>query len=412
VRGGGVGSPSRTRFRPIPTSEHHAAGGRTLPTVSRSHARQLFVENRLEVAWVGFACLNLVAMLVLITDDGPHGWETVPFHLIYVSFTLLYGYRMWRSKGTIAGITFVSLSAGGMTLLAVHRSREDWAELTEVPLMGLMFLAMVYHVRRRQDAVAESNRLASNLRASLQRQRDFVSNASHELLTPITIARGHIDLVRHYHAADNDEVAGACDTVVGELERMERLIDQLLLIEGAPTPGFLLPVEVDLPEFMRVLYQRWHVAAPRRWVLGAVTTAVVTIDRDRVVIALDELLENAVRHTQDQDRIEITAVVRGGTVAFSVADPGSGIPPAAQARVFDRFYRVDGDRNRRSGGAGLGLSLVRAVAEAHGGHVSVRANRGGGSVFTIALPVSSAGAQPIPASADGLDAHAGVQLAT
>ena len=79
--------------------------------------------------------------------------------------------------------------------------------------------------------------------------------------------------------------------------------------------------------------------------------------------------------------------------------------------MFDRFYRVDGDRNRRSGGAGLGLSLVRAVAEAHGGHVSVAANRGGGSVFTIALP-SSARAQPVPASADGLDAHAGVQLAT
>jgi len=210
--------------------------------VNRSHARHLFAENRLEVAWVGFACLNLVAMLVLITDDGPHGWETVPFHLIYVSFTLLYGYRMWRGRGTIAGITFVSLSAGGMTLLAVHRSREDWAELTEVPLMGLMFLAMVYHVRRRQDAVAESDRLASNLRASLQRQRDFVSNASHELLTPITIARGHIDLLTRYHSAGHEEIGAISETVVAELERMERLIDQLLLIEGAPTPGFLLPV--------------------------------------------------------------------------------------------------------------------------------------------------------------------------
>ena len=67
--------------------------------MNRSRARHLFAENRLEVAWVGFACLNLVAMLVLITDDGPHGWETVPFHLIYVSFTLLYGYRMWRCQG-------------------------------------------------------------------------------------------------------------------------------------------------------------------------------------------------------------------------------------------------------------------------------------------------------------------------
>ena len=78
--------------------------------VIRADVRRLLVENRLEVAWVGFACLNLMAMLALITNNGPHGWETVHFHLIYVSFTLLYGYRMWRGKGTIAGITFVSLS--------------------------------------------------------------------------------------------------------------------------------------------------------------------------------------------------------------------------------------------------------------------------------------------------------------
>ena len=265
--------------------------------MNRSQARHLFAENRLEVAWVGFACLNLVAMLVLITDNGPHGWETVPFHLIYVSFTLLYGYRMWRARGTIAGITFVSLSAGAMTLLAVHRSREDWAELTEVPLMGLMFLAMVYHVRRRQDAVAESDRLASNLRASLQRQRDFVSDASHELLTPITIARGHIDLLNRYHSADHEEIGAISDTVVAELERMERLIDQLLLIEGAPTPGFLLPAETRLEPFVDELFQRWRVAAPREWSLGAIPDIAVVVDRDRLAISLDELLENAIRHT-------------------------------------------------------------------------------------------------------------------
>jgi signal transduction histidine kinase len=377
-----------------------------------ARVRSLIIADQLEIAWVAFAIANLCAMLALIEMDGPHGWETVPFHFIYVSFTVLYGYRMWKRNGTVAGITFVTVSSGLVTLLAIHNNREDWAELTEVPLMGLMFLAMVYHVRRRQAAVAESERLASDLRRALDRQREFVSNAQHELLTPITIARGHIDLVRHYHAPDHDEVSTACDTVIGELERMERLIDQLLLIEGAPTPGFLLPQTVDLPGFMRDLHQRWRAAAARDWQLGAVTPAAVTIDRDRMTIALDELLENAVRHTREGDRISIDAVVRGGTVSFDVADSGSGIPPAAQARVFDRFYRVDGDRNRRSGGAGLGLSLVRAVAEAHGGRVSVRGNPGGGSVFTIMLPVSVAGPQAVPAAADGLDPHAGVQLAT
>ena len=169
---------------------------------------------------------------------------------------------------------------------------------------------------------------------------------------------------------------------------------------------------VDVAEFMRGLHQRWCVAVPRDWHLNTTTSAAVTIDRDRMTIALDELLENAVRHTQAGDRIALDAVVCDGTVSFSVADSGSGIPLAAQARVFDRFYRVDGDRNRRSGGAGLGLSLVRAVAEAHGGGVSVSSNPGGGSVFTIKLPVSVAGPQAVAPAADGLDPHAGVQLAT
>jgi signal transduction histidine kinase len=380
--------------------------------VIRADVRRLLVENRLEVAWVGFACLNLMAMLALITTNGPHGWETVPFHLIYVSFTLLYGYRMWRGKGTIAGITFVSLSAGGMTLLAVHRSREDWAELTEVPLMGLMFLAMVYHVRRRQDAVAESQRLASNLRASLQRQRDFVSNASHDLLTPLTIARGHVDLLRRYHSADHDEIAAISDTVVAELERMERLIDQLLLIEGAPTPGFLVPAETRLAPFIEELVQRWRLSSPRDWALARIPDMAVVVDRDRLAICLDELLENAVRHTTQGDRISVGAVQRRDRVLLIVRDSGKGIPADALGHVFERFYRVDGDRNRRGGGAGLGLSIVRAVVEAHGGSISVASEPGEGTAFTIELPTGSAGAQPVPASADGLDPDHGMQLTT
>jgi len=373
--------------------------------------RTLAIAYRLEIAWVAFAIANLGAMLALILLDGPHGWETVPFHFIYVSFTVLFGYRMWKRNGTAAGIIFVTVSSAVVTLLAIHRSREDWAELTEVPLMGLMFGAMVFHVRRRQAAVAESERLAGDLRSALDRQREFVSNASHELLTPITIARGHIDLVRRYHAAGGDEVTAACDTVIGELERMERLIDQLLLIEGAPTPGFLYRGDVPLTELLGELYQRWHHAADRRWELGPVPEVTVAVDRDRLMMALDELVENAVRHTGHGDRIVLSASRRGDAIAIAVADTGSGIPAASRDRVFERFYRVDGDHNRRNGGAGLGLSLVRAVAEAHGGRAAVAANPGGGTVFTVELP-ASAGAQPVPAPADGLDTHAGVQLAT
>src|SRR5204863_8856016 len=134
-----------------------------------------------------FAVANLGAMGVLISSDAPNGLETVPFHFVYVSFTILYGFRAWRSGRVLAGITFVAISTGIMTLLGIRAGREEWAELTEVPLLSLMFLAMVFHVRRRQQAVATAGRLAAKLQANLDRQREFISDSSHELLTPITI---------------------------------------------------------------------------------------------------------------------------------------------------------------------------------------------------------------------------------
>ena len=162
----------------------------------------------------------------------PCGLETVPFHFIYVSFTILYGFRAWRAGRVLAGITFVAISTGIMTLLAIHAGREAWAELTEVPLMTLMFLAMVFHVRRRQQAVATAALLAAKLQTNLDRQREFVSDSSHELLTPITIARGHLDVLRRQPAFQPGEVEETTAIVLAELARMQRLIDRLLLLEA------------------------------------------------------------------------------------------------------------------------------------------------------------------------------------
>jgi signal transduction histidine kinase len=380
--------------------------------VGRLLVRWLESGTRLEYAWVAFAFLNLAAMLAIIELRFGQGWETVPFHFIYVSFTILYGFRAWRGRATLAGITFVTISTGAMTAFGIHRNWEEPPEFTEVPLMSLMFVAMVYHVRRRQQAQAVAEALAAERERDLERKSAFLSDASHELLTPITIGRGHLDLLQREERPTKSDVDEASEIVLGELGRMERVINRLLLLESA---GAALPQtleRVTASDLVNDTFQRWRSTADREWVLGDMPPGTVAIDRDQIMLALDALVENAVQHTRPGRPIEIGAAARAGVLRIRVRDGGDGIPAQARARVFDRFYRVDGARNRRHGGVGLGLAIVKAIVESHGGRVSVESRVGEGSTFEVALPgLRSAGNEPVPAPADGLDHGLGFELA-
>ena len=367
--------------------------------------------NRLESIWVGFALANLVAMAAIIHTRHFQGWETVPFHFIYVSFTLLYGFRAWQRRGTVAGIAFVTLTTGAATIWGVVAHWESLPEVTEVPLMTLMFLAMVYHVRRRQEATAIAERLATERQAALDRQREFVANASHELRTPITIARGHLDVLSEHERPRSPEAAEAFSVVRGELDRMSGLIERLLRLAMA-SAGRLELVECDARLMVETVFRRWTKTPGCDWQLGATASGAITLDADQVVLALDTVIENAVRYGGEGVRIDVgSRELSGGLLALTVADDGPGIPPEALAHAFERFHRVERSRNRRSGGSGLGLAIVRAVAEAHGGTATIGSGASGGVVVTITLPgLRSDGAQPVAAAPDGLDAEVGFQL--
>ena len=197
----------------------------------------LFVGDRIDYAWLVFAIANLAAMAALVELDGPHWLETVPFHFVYVSFQILYGFRAWRAGRVVAGITFVAISTALMTLLAIHAGREDWAELTEVPLMTLMFLAMVFT----SGVVSRPPRpraLAVDLRDNLDRQRGFVSDASHELLTPITIGRGHLEVLQRLPQPSQADIDDAVTVTIGELDRMgQALSADCSCSRARPLPG-------------------------------------------------------------------------------------------------------------------------------------------------------------------------------
>jgi signal transduction histidine kinase len=369
--------------------------------------------SRLEYIWVAFAVLNLAAMLAIIEIRYGQGWETVPFHFIYVSFTILYGFRAWRGRATLLGILFVTISTGVVTAYGIHRSWEEPPEMTEVPLMTLMFIAMVYHVRRRQQAQAVAEALAADRERDVERKSAFLSDASHELLTPITIGRGHLELLSRSPRPEPAELAETTEIVLGELGRMERVINRLLLLEsagGAASPRSR--ERVDATALLTRTFQRWRSTADRDWRLGDLPPGTISVDADQLTLALDALIENAVQHTEEGGMIVIGAVAERGTLRIRIGDSGDGIPEEARRKVFDRFYRVDGGRSRRHGGVGLGLAIVKAIAEAHGGSVSVHSRPGAGSMFEVRLPgLRSAGDEPVAAPADGLDHGLGFELA-
>jgi len=338
-----------------------------------------------DIAWVGFVGLNLVAMRFL------PAWQTIPFLAIWVSLTAIYGFRLWRLQPTILTLAAVTLATGGVIGVQVLKGQQDADYLAEVPLIALMFLVMVWHGRRRVAATEE--RLAAmeevqqisqeNLRL-LKQQRLFLQDASHELGTPITVALGHAELIER--AVTDPVVAEDARVVTDELVRLRRLATRMLLLASAGSPDFLHLAPVAVESLVVDALDRWgHV--PRRWRLGVVAEATVLGDRDRLSVALDALLENAIAHTATDDRIEVSARLEDGSVVLAVADSGCGIPAADIGRIFDRFARVDPKRSREAGGFGLGLAIVQAIAEAHLGSVRVQSTLSRGSMFEVALPL-------------------------
>jgi signal transduction histidine kinase len=338
----------------------------------------------LDIAWIGFVALNLVAMRLL------PAWQTVPFLAIWVSLTVIYGFRLWRLQPTILTLAAVTVATGGVIGVQVIKGKQDADYLAEVPLIALMFLVMVWHGRRRLAATEE--RLAAmeevqrvsqeNLRL-LKQQRRFLQDASHELGTPITVALGHAELIQR--AVTNSAVADDAHVVTDELMRLRRLATRMLLLASAGGPDFLHLEPTALESVAVEALDRWG-HTPRRWRLTATTEATVLVDRDRLGLALDALLENAIAHTAADDLIELGARREDGHVILSVADSGSGIRAADLERIFLRFARCDPHRTREAGGFGLGLAIVQAIAEAHHGSARASSTLGQGSVFEVLLP--------------------------
>jgi two-component system, OmpR family, sensor kinase len=272
---------------------------------------------------------------------------------------------------TEIGATAATIAAGDLS----HRvARED--ERTEVGRLGLALNAMLAQIESAFKA----------REASEQKLRRFIADASHELRTPLAAVRAYAELFARGAAERPDDLERSMVGITRESKRMSLLVEDLLLLarldEGRPLeqrPVALNDVVAESVETARML-------EPERRISSRLDDVTVLGDGNRLRQVVDNLLANVRAHADPDATVDVTLARVDGVARLSVADSGPGLTPEQAEHVFERFYRADPSRARTAGGAGLGLSIVAAVTEAHGGRVYAASRPDGGATFSIELP--------------------------
>ncbi len=236
------------------------------------------------------------------------------------------------------------------------------------------------------SALARSfNDMLDRLQSVLLGQRVLLDDVGHELRTPITVVRGHIELM---DPDDPGDVRSTRDLTLDELDRMHRLADDLVLLASAQQPDFLRWEVVDAGVLVEGVLEKARALADRAWELDAGASVPVAGDPHRLTQALLALVTNAVRVTAPGDVVALGCSWDADAVRLCVRDSGPGVAPEDRERIFDRFAR--GSTSTRDGGSGLGLAIVTAIAVAHGGRIDLESPPGEGATFTLVLPRAGA----------------------
>jgi signal transduction histidine kinase len=283
------------------------------------------------------------------------------------------------SLGALSLVAVVGWFVAGRLLAPIRLLRRTAQQITDTDLTQR--IRVTGH-----DDVSELahtfNIMLDRLEEAFTTQRQFLDDAGHELRTPITVIRGHLELLDGSDPAEVEEVRML---VIDELDRMTRMVDDLVMLARAERPDFLHVAKIDLGRLVDDVFGKARALGDRRWRLDARAEALIHGDRQRLTQALLELTRNAVALTRENDMVALGSAVdeATGIVRLWVRDTGPGVAPADAVSIFDRFHR---GTLSHSDGSGLGLAIVRAIAEAHGGRVVLSSSLRHGATFTLVLP--------------------------
>lgn len=369
--------------RDIPTELPLHQDRRSLRTIAASPERSGTLQRpEGEVRWAKVA--------IDPAGETPRGTFVVAFH---PEREQRMAEDVFRTLLAISGVALLMTCAigwgvAGRILAPVRLVRTTAAQLTEQDLTQ----RIPVHGHDDVAALAETfNAMLDRLERAFAAQRQFVDDAGHELRTPITIVRGHLELMGEDPAEREETVR----LVTDELDRMSRIVEDLLLLAKAERPDFVSPAQVELAELTADVFVKARALGDRDWRLAEVAEGSVLLDEQRVTQAMVQLAQNAVQYTGPGSVVRIGSRRAGGEVQLYVADRGNGVRPGEAEVIFERFRRGTAPRSAQgTGGAGLGLSIVKAIAESHRGGVALHPTPGGGATFTVTLDAGASESAP------------------
>ena len=341
--------------------------------------------SRRRFAWGATAATLALLVAAVATLWRYPNTELVIFHGVWIGLAVVAlrtaspRFQSWALVGFVTGLATI------IEINDVRAGTEGLESLFEILLDLVAFVALVYLARRHRQALAVEHEAAVAEHHHNERQRAFFANASHALRTPITVARGHAQLVLQEPMTPSARADVA--VILEELERLTKATDRILSLSvaGQLDPQRHQPVEVD--ELVRSTVERWQPAAPRKWSAEPRCAGLTIVaDREALTEALDALIDNALAATWPGGAITVGGRIEGDTVVLSVADDGLGVEGVDAERLFDAFERGPRRAWQTASGTGLGLAIVRAIAVAHGGEATMHSKPGLGTTVRITIP--------------------------
>ena len=340
--------------------------------------------------------LAYISVPVQVTDSKQLGHYVTAIDMETAFDAINHNYLAFAavSAGSLVLIGAVGYAVAGQLLAPLRSLRRTAQRITDTDLSERIPEDQLSSRDEVADLGRTMNAMLDRLDRSFDSQRRFLDDVGHELRTPVTIVRGHLELMDPYDSADVDETRALA---LDELDRMQRLVDDLMLLAKSRRPDFLRLTPTAVSDVLTSVLDKVTPLRDRQWRIDANTDAIVLLDHQRISQALLQLVSNALRFTEPGAVIALGARVGAAvpdnentaTLRIWVRDEGTGITAEDQKMIFERYRRATAGDDDHPLGAGLGLAIVAVIATAHGGRVELDSAPGRGSTFSLIIPYES-----------------------